>query len=74
MLIYLLFGLAWIVLHSIKSRFSANKDSFTPKPDIIPEELDLNSVRDALMEKQGWSLKRAEAARKEYIRFLICFR
>jgi hypothetical protein len=37
---------------------------------VIPEELELNSVRDALMEKQGWSLERAEAARAEYVRFL----
>jgi hypothetical protein len=37
---------------------------------MIPEELQLNSVRDALIEKQGWSLERAEAARAEYVRFL----
>lgn len=36
-----------------------------------PGELDLTSVRNALMEKQGWSLERAEAARIEYVRFLI---
>jgi len=37
---------------------------------MIPEELELNSIRDALIEKQGWSLKRAESARVEYVRFL----
>jgi len=37
---------------------------------MIPEELDLNTVRDALMEKKGWSLERAEAACTEYVRFL----
>ncbi len=42
--------------------------SISPKP--IPEDLDLNSVRDALIEKQGWSLERAESARTEYLRFL----
>jgi hypothetical protein len=36
----------------------------------IPEEVELNSVRDAVMEKLGWDLDRAEAARREYIRFL----
>src|ERR1700761_2066320 len=46
------------------------KASFSSKPHIIPEQLELNSVRDALMEKQGWSLERAEKARTEYIRFL----
>lgn len=45
-------------------------NSSSQKPRVIPEELDLNSVRDALMEKQGWSLERAESARTEYIRFL----
>jgi hypothetical protein len=54
---------ALIVVPSIRASVSS-------KPHIIPEELDLNSVRDALIEKQGWSLKRAEAARSEYVRFL----
>src|ERR1700722_14961139 len=49
-----------ILLPSIKASFSS-------KSDIIPEQLELNSVRDALMEKHGWSLERAEAARVEYI-------
>jgi hypothetical protein len=44
--------------------------SYSAKPKTITESLDLNSVRDALMEKQGWSLERAEAARVEYVRFL----
>ncbi|SNT29845.1 hypothetical protein SAMN05421770_10731 [Granulicella rosea] len=35
-----------------------------------PEALDLISVRDAVMEKRGWSAERAEAARIEYLRFL----
>lgn len=65
-LIFLLI-VGWIVLPSI---FSSIKSSFSAKPDVIPEEIDLNSVRDALIEKQRWSLKRAEAARAEYIRFL----
>jgi hypothetical protein len=51
--------------------FSAVRASFSAKTSrMIPEELELNSVRDALMEKQGWSLERAEAARAEYVRFL----
>jgi hypothetical protein len=51
--------------------FCARKASFSAKTDsMIPEELELNSIRDALIEKQGWSLKRAEAARAEYVRFL----
>jgi hypothetical protein len=51
--------------------FCARKASFSAKTDsMIPEELELNSVRDALIEKQGWSLERAEAARAEYVRFL----
>jgi hypothetical protein len=59
----LLSGVVLVLLPSIKASFSA-------KRKIFPEELDLNTVRDALMEKQGWSLTRAEAARAEYIRFL----
>jgi hypothetical protein len=35
-----------------------------------PEILDLTSVRDALIEKHGWSNERAEEARAEYVRFL----
>ena len=51
--------------------FSAVKASSSAKIGrMIPEELELNSVRDALMEKQGWSFERAEAARTEYVRFL----
>jgi len=41
---------------------------------ITPEELELNTVRDALMEKKGWSLERAEAARTEYVRFVTLLR
>lgn len=40
------------------------------RPQPIPEEINLDSVRDALMEKQGWTRERAEAARTEYVRFL----
>ena len=58
-----LFMVGVAVLPSIKA-------SFSEKPDVTPETLDLNSVRNALMEKQGWSLERAEAARAEYVRFL----
>ena len=51
--------------------FSARKASSSAKTaSMIPEELELNSVRDALIEKRGWSLERAEAARTEYVRFL----
>jgi hypothetical protein len=49
--------------------YPAIKASLSAKPD-IPENLDLRSVRDAVMEKQGWSRERAEAARTEYVRFL----
>jgi hypothetical protein len=51
--------------------FSVRKASSSAKTgSMIPEELELNSIRDALIEKQGWSLERAEAARAEYVRFL----
>ena len=51
--------------------FSVRKASSSAKTGrMIPEELELNSIRDALIEKQGWSLKRAESARVEYVRFL----
>jgi uncharacterized membrane protein YgcG len=51
--------------------FSAVKAASSRKAaGMIPEELNLNSVRDALIEKQGWTQERAEAARTEYIRFL----
>lgn len=40
----------------------------------LPESLDLNSVRDALMEKQSWTRERADAARVEYVRFLTLLR
>jgi hypothetical protein len=36
-----------------------------------PRDLDLYSVRDALIEKQGWTTERADAAREEYVRFLL---
>ncbi len=49
--------------------FSYTK-SLSSSQSAVPEELDLNSVRDALMEKKGWSLDRAESARAEYVRFL----
>jgi len=55
-----------IVSLSIQASNSAKSD--------IPETIDLNSVRDALMEKQGWSRERAEAARAEYVRFLTLLR
>lgn len=35
-----------------------------------PEALDLRSVRDAMMEKHGWTIERADAAEAEYVRFL----
>jgi uncharacterized membrane protein YgcG len=57
-----LFVAVSIILPSIKRSFSGKR--------VVPDELDLNSVRDSLMEKQGWTLERAEAARAEYIRFL----
>jgi hypothetical protein len=51
--------------------FSVRKASLSGKTgSVIPEELELNSVRDSLIEKQGWTLARAEAARAEYVRFL----
>ena len=36
-----------------------------------PSDLDLRSVRDAMIEKQGWTDERADAAQFEYVRFLI---
>lgn len=36
----------------------------------LPDALDFTSVRDAVMEKQGWSPERADAACTEYVRFL----
>jgi hypothetical protein len=50
--------------------YVAFKGSFPSTRKDIPEDLDLDSVRDALVEKQGWSLERANAARTEYLRFL----
>ena len=35
-----------------------------------PSALDLRSVRNALIEKQGWPDERADAAQLEYVRFL----
>ena len=35
-----------------------------------PSELDLQSVRDAMIEKHGWTEDRADAAQLEYVRFL----
>ena len=35
-----------------------------------PSELDLRSVRDAMIEKHGWTEERADAAQLEYVRFL----
>ena len=37
---------------------------------ISPDELNLTSVREAVMEKLGWTAERAEAAQTEYKRFL----
>jgi len=36
-----------------------------------PSALDLRSVRDAMIEKHGWTDERADAAQLEYVRFLI---
>lgn len=36
-----------------------------------PSELGLRSVRDAMIEKHGWTEERADAAQFEYVRFLI---
>jgi hypothetical protein len=49
--------------------YPAIKASLSAKSD-IPETLNFNSVRDALMEKQRWRRERAEAAHSEYVRFL----
>lgn len=35
-----------------------------------PSAIDLNSVRDAMIEKQGWPAERADTAQAEYVRFL----
>ncbi len=48
----------------------SNKISLSAKSDAIAEQVNLDSVRDALIEKKGWNLERAEAAREEYVRFL----
>jgi uncharacterized membrane protein YgcG len=63
-LIFILFIVGLITFSFVKASLSAKTDG------MVPEELELNSVRDALIEKQGWSLERAEAARAEYVRFL----
>jgi hypothetical protein len=54
--------------------FSIVNASTSVKPDSTPEALDLESVRDSLMEKQGWTMERADAARAEYVRFLTLLR
>src|SRR5215469_1764338 len=38
-----------------------------------PSELNLRSVRDAMIEKHGWTEERADAAQLEYVRFLTLF-
>src|ERR1700722_2582348 len=63
-LIVVLLILGFTLLSVRKASSSAKTGS------MIPEELELNSVRDALIEKRGLSLERAEAARAEYVRFL----
>ena len=35
-----------------------------------PSELDLRSVRDAMIEKHGWTEEPADVAQLEYVRFL----
>jgi hypothetical protein len=64
MLIPMLFLLSVVAL----TAYCTRQDS--AKPKTTPDTLDLTSVRDALIEKQGWSLERADAARTEYVRFL----
>ena len=60
-----------LVLFSVHFLFFAIKASSSANlRTLIPEQLELNSVRDALVEKQGWPLQRAEAARAEHVRFL----
>src|ERR1700733_10306456 len=63
-LIFILFIVGFFLYSAVKTSVAA-EDRRT-----IPEELELNSVRNALMEKRGWSLERAEAAWAEYVRFL----
>ena len=63
-LIFILFIVGFALISAVKASSSAKTGS------MIPEELELNSVRDALIEKRGWPLERAEAARAEYVRFL----
>jgi hypothetical protein len=36
-----------------------------------PSHLNLSSVRDAMLEKHGWTLERADRAQREYVRFLV---
>ena len=36
-----------------------------------PSHLNLISVRDAMLEKHGWTLERADRAQREYLRFLV---
>jgi hypothetical protein len=62
-LVVLLLSVGFLVITTIQASVAANS------ADLL-QTLDLNSVRDALMEKQGWSLERADAARLEYVRFL----
>jgi hypothetical protein len=50
--------------------FQATKGSLSTKSVDSPNVLDLSSVREAVMEKQGWSRERADAAQVEYLRFL----
>ena len=37
---------------------------------VSPSIINLDSVRDAMIEKYGWTEQRADAAREEYVRFL----
>ena len=51
-LIFILFIVGFITFSFVKTSLSAKTDG------MIPEELELNSIRNALMEKRGWSLER----------------
>jgi hypothetical protein len=57
--------LGWIIFSA-----SRNNPSCERPIRVTPEDIRLDSVREAVMEKLGWNSERAKSAQQEYFRFL----
>ena len=57
--------IGWMVTSAL-----GKNSSFEMPVQVVPDEIRLDCVSDAVMEKLGWSLERAQSAQKEYARFL----